>query len=128
MMTIQSACRGPQEHAAAAPHTQHSWRRSGMTFRTQARRRAVMAVALLILVLALALAACAGGRGARRDNGSAASAGNGGNTTQQGGQLSGAASDVVSADQDIQAVMQQLDAAQSDANADLSAQDSPVEP
>ena len=48
--------------------------------------------------------------------------------TRQGGQLSGAASDVASADQDIQAVMQQLDAAQSDASADLSAQDAPVEP
>jgi hypothetical protein len=97
-----------------------------MTLRTQARRRAVMAVALLVLVLALALAAC-GGRGARRDNGSAANSGV--NTTQQqGGQLSGAASNVVSADQDIQAAMRQLDAAQSDAGTDLSAQDSPVEP
>ena len=97
-----------------------------MTLRTQTRRRAVMAVALLVLVLALALSAC-GGRGARRDNGSVANSGV--NTTQQqGGQLSGSASDVVSADQDIQAVMHQLDAAQSDANADLSAQDAPVEP
>lgn len=97
-----------------------------MTLRTQARRRAVMAVALLVLVLALALAAC-GGRGARRDNGSAGNSGV--NTTQQqGGQLSGSASAVVSADQGIQAAMRQLDAAQSDANADLSTQDSPVEP
>jgi hypothetical protein len=96
-----------------------------MTLRTQARRRAVMAVALLILVLALALSAC-GGRGARRDNGAGASSGV--NTAQQGGQLAGSAADVVSADQDIQAVMRQLDAAQSDASADLSAQDSPVEP
>ncbi len=99
-----------------------------MTLRTQARRRAVMAVALFILVLALALSACAGGRGARRDNGSAANNSGVNTTQQQGGQLSGAASDVVSADQDIQAVMRQLDAAQSDANIDLSAQDSPVEP
>lgn len=99
-----------------------------MTLRTQARRRAMMAVALLILVLALALSAC-GGRGARRDNGSAATTGNASvSTTRQGGQLSGAASDIASADQDIQAVMQQLDAAQSDASADLSAQDAPVEP
>lgn len=91
-----------------------------MTLRTQARRRAVMAVALLILVFALALVAC-GGRGANRGNSGVV-------TTGQGGQLSGAASDVVSSDQDIQAVIRQLDAAQSDAGTDLSAQDSPVEP
>jgi len=77
-------------------------------------------VALLILVFALALAAC-GGRGASNGNGGVV-------TTGQGGQLSGAASDVVSSDQDIQAVIQQLDAAQSDAGTDLSAQDAPVEP
>lgn len=101
-----------------------------MTRMVQTRRSSLWMLAVMVLVLALALAAC-GGRGGVRQGG-AGGTGNNVTTTQQGSAATSAASstsaganasDIESADQQIQGALQGLDGAQSDANQDFSGQD-----
>jgi ABC-type glycerol-3-phosphate transport system substrate-binding protein len=94
-----------------------------MTRQVVSRRPAFWVLAVAVLVLALALTAC-GGRGAGSGNGSTISGYGTNQTTTTGstGGSSSSASDLQSADQQIQAALQGLDSASRDANTDYSTQ------
>jgi hypothetical protein len=97
-----------------------------MTWSTRIRKRSVLMVTILALVLVLALSAC-GGRGV--PNASGASGGyNSGQAT--GSQIGGnpAAQDLQNADQQVRDAVSAMDSTQTDAGADLSAQDIEVQP
>lgn len=94
-----------------------------MTATTSRQRNLVLLVALL-LVFALALAACGGRAGAHRAGGS----GTPNMTSHQSGGSSASNTDLSSGEQQIDNLMSQLNSAASDANADYSSLDNPVQP
>jgi hypothetical protein len=95
-------------------------------------RRIAWALAAVALVIMFALAAC--GTGASQTGGTNSNPGTTGNTSSPGSGTgagagnSAAARQAQSADQQIQAALQAMDNAQTDANVDHSGQDSPVQP
>ncbi len=91
-----------------------------MTTMTRIRRRGLWMVATVVLLLTLALAAC-GGHGQQSGDLSSANAGA---TTD----TSGAPSDAVSTDDDLQQMVATLDSVQTDTSLDLSSSDNEVQP
>lgn len=109
-----------------------------MTTTTSVRllaRRSVWALSALALVVMLTLAACGGQSAHQGNNGGANTGATTTNTStapsSTGGSNNGGsnnAQQAESADQQIQAALQAMDAAQNDANVNYGSQDNPVQP